>query len=229
MIFYSIRRASTSTSRIQSKSSNVRKFLDRQFRDSFVKLAREHDYRARSAFKLLEMNERMRIFRSGSTVLDIGAAPGSWSQVASQHVQPNGYVLGVDLLSIQPLSGVEFIQKADFTDPLVQDVIVERLNGRPVDCVLSDMAPNATGTKDFDHIRIVDLCRSVLDFVVNENSKIVLSHSATFLCKIWDGRLRNKLAEEIAEVFGPVKILKPQASRDNSAELYLFSRRVNQN
>ncbi|KAI6221799.1 RRNA methyltransferase 2, mitochondrial [Aphelenchoides fujianensis] len=227
MLPRTIGRSSSSMAGIRSKNQSVKKFLDRQFRDEYVKLAREHNYRARSAFKLLQMHEQMRIFQKGFTVLDVGAAPGSWSQVAQQLVQPDGYVLGVDLLPVEPLAGVDFIQKADFTHPHVQTAVRERLGGRPVDVVLSDMAPNSTGTKQIDHIRIVDLCRAVLRFVRRDApAGIKTSPSAVFLCKLWDGELRAELAAEIAEEFGPVKVLKPHSSRDHSAELYLFSRRM---
>ncbi|KAK0418123.1 hypothetical protein QR680_013384 [Steinernema hermaphroditum] len=150
-------------------SSATRQYLKRQMTDEFAQKAREHSYRARSAFKLLEMNQRYKIISQGDCVVDIGAAPGSWSQVAAEIVKPlkptgkQGFVVGVDLQPMLPIPGVVLLPQSDITAPSTHKKIKEALGGRVVDCVISDMAPNPTGDRAMDHTRIISLCRLALD------------------------------------------------------------------
>ncbi|CAD5208770.1 unnamed protein product [Bursaphelenchus xylophilus] len=211
---------------IRSKNRKIRDYLDRQLNDEFAKLAREHSYRARSAFKLLEIQNRWKIFEKGNTVLDVGAAPGSWSQVAYDCVQPTGYVLGVDLQPLKPLDGVEFLSKADIQNPSVQKAIIKRLGDRPVDCLISDMAPSPTGSRTADHERIIDLCETVVDLIRPENeSKLKISDKFVFLCKIWDGHRKIEFTKKLEKLFDNVRCIKPEASRSDSAEIFVLARR----
>ncbi|VDK58364.1 unnamed protein product [Anisakis simplex] len=174
---------------------------------------------------------------SGSVVVDVGCAPGSWCQVANEFVNQHkydnnddGYVLGIDLQPILPLSGVDLIQLADVRSPKTHRMIKERLKDRSVDVVLSDMAPNPSGDKALDHDRIVSLCEELIrlccDSATNNDDKpiIPLKRGGTLLCKIWDGQRKSELIELLKTKFTNVANIKPNASRDHSAELYLLAR-----
>ncbi|KAM3724643.1 rRNA methyltransferase 2 [Dirofilaria immitis] len=208
------------------KSAATLKYLERQWSDEFSKKAREHSYRARSAFKLLEINEKYKIIKPGMVVVDIGAAPGSWCQVVADIVQPNLYsdafVLGIDLQPIAPIMGVNFLDMSDITAQKTHENIKELLKGRSVDVVISDMAPNPTGDGGIDHERILSLCTTVLELSVKK-SIIPLVKNGTLLCKIWDGTRRDEFIERLKRDFGKVFIVKPKASRDHSAEIYLLA------
>lgn len=201
-------------------------WLTRHLRDPFVKAAKVESYRCRSAFKLLEMNERHQILRPGLRVLDCGAAPGAWSQVAVQRVNaagtdpsaPVGFVLGVDLLHIFPLEGATFLCPADVTDPRTFRKIQELLPGGRADVILSDMAPNATGICGLDHDRLISLCLSLLDMVPD-----VLHPRGTFLCKTWAGSQSHRLQKRLTEEFQNARTVKPEASRKESSEVYLLA------
>lgn len=161
-------------------------------------------------------------------MLDVGAAPGSWSQVAKQHIGSDGYVIGVDLQPIQPLEGVKFITRADIREVNVQQAILNCLEGRTIDCLISDMAPSPTGAKDVDHERIIDLCRTCLSLIQPDNNLVLpTSPTLTFVCKIWDGRLRKSFGEEVGLLFDQVKFIKPEASRSDSAEMFMIARKLN--
>ncbi|KAM4878150.1 rRNA methyltransferase 2, mitochondrial isoform 2-T2 [Thomomys bottae] len=201
-------------------------WLMRHLKDPFVKAAKVESYRCRSAFKLLEMNKRHELLRPGLRVLDCGAAPGAWSQVAVQRVNatgtdprsPVGFVLGVDLLHILPLEGATFLCPADVTDPRTLQRILEQLPGRSADVILSDMAPNATGIRALDHDKLISLCFTLLDMAAD-----ILSPGGTMLCKTWAGSQSQKLQKRLAIEFQNTKILKPEASRKESAEVYFLA------
>uniref|UniRef100_A0A8D1RL75 rRNA methyltransferase 2, mitochondrial n=2 Tax=Sus scrofa TaxID=9823 RepID=A0A8D1RL75_PIG len=203
-------------------------WLARHLKDPFVKASKVESYRCRSAFKLLEMNERHRILRPGLRVLDCGAAPGAWSQVAVQRVNaagtdataPVGFVLGVDLLHILPLEGATFLCPADVTDPRTFQRIRDLLPGGKADVILSDMAPNATGIRGLDHDRLISLCLSLLDMAPD-----VLHPGGAFLCKIWAGSQSHRLQKRLTEAFQNTRTVKPAASRKESSELYLLATR----
>ncbi|XP_076996558.1 rRNA methyltransferase 2, mitochondrial isoform X2 [Tamandua tetradactyla] len=198
----------------------------RHFKDPFVKAAKVESYRCRSAFKLLEVNERHQILRPGLRVLDCGAAPGAWSQVAVQKVNaagtdpgaPVGFVLGVDLLHIFPLEGATFLCPADVTDPRTPQRIRELLPGQRADVILSDMAPNATGIRELDHDRLISLCLSLLDMAPD-----VLQPGGTILCKTWAGSQSHRLQKRLTEEFRKTRAVKPDASRKESSETYLLA------
>ncbi|VDK87983.1 unnamed protein product [Onchocerca ochengi] len=208
------------------KSTATLKYLQRQWSDEFSKKAREHSYRARSAYKLLEINEKYKIIEPGMVVVDVGAAPGSWCQVVADIVQPNLYddafILGIDLQPIVPISGVNFLDLSDITAQKTHENMKKLLNGRSVDVVISDMAPNPTGDGGIDHERILSLCSTVLELSVKK-SVIPLVKNGTLLCKIWDGPRREEFIERLKRDFGKVYTVKPKASRDHSAEVYLLA------
>ncbi|KAB1263126.1 rRNA methyltransferase 2; mitochondrial [Camelus dromedarius] len=201
-------------------------WLTRHLRDPFVKAAKVESYRCRSAFKLLEMNQRHQILRPGHRVLDCGAAPGAWSQVAVQRVNaagtdpsaPVGFVLGVDLLHIFPLEGANFLCPADVTDPRTVQRIRELLPGGRADVILSDMAPNATGIRALDHDKLISLCLSLLDMAPD-----ILPPGGTFLCKTWAGSQSRRLQKRLTEEFQNTRTVKPEASRKESSEVYLLA------
>ncbi|XP_053411579.1 rRNA methyltransferase 2, mitochondrial isoform X1 [Nycticebus coucang] len=201
-------------------------WLMRHLRDSFVKAAKVESYRCRSAFKLLEVNEKHQILRPGLRVLDCGAAPGAWTQVAVQRVNsagtdpssPIGFVLGVDLLHIFPLEGATFLCPANVTDPRTFQRVLELLPGGRADVILSDMAPNATGIRDLDHDRLINLCLSLLDMAPD-----ILHPGGTFLCKTWAGSQSHLLQKRLTEEFHNIRIIKPEASRKESSEVYFLA------
>ncbi|XP_065589069.1 rRNA methyltransferase 2, mitochondrial [Cyrtonyx montezumae] len=202
-------------------------WLERQWRDPYVKAARQQRYRCRSAFKLLEIDDKLHILRPGLSVLDCGAAPGAWSQVAVERVNalgtdpaaPTGFVLGVDLLRISPLEGAVFLSQADITDPSTQRAIQNLLPAEKVDVILSDMAPNATGIKELDHQKLITLCLGLVSL-----SESILKRKGTVLCKFWDGHESRVLQNKLKELFQEVRTIKPQASRKDSSESYYLAR-----
>ncbi|KAL4677906.1 hypothetical protein H8959_020580, partial [Pygathrix nigripes] len=216
----------TAGSRCKSRTGAEHLWLTRHLRDPFVKAAKVESYRCRSAFKLLEVNERHQILRPGLRVLDCGAAPGAWSQVAVQKVNaagtdpssPVGFVRGVDLLHIFPLEGATFLCPADVTDPRTSQKILEVLPGGRADVILSDMAPNATGFQDLDHDRLISLCLTLLSMTPD-----ILQPRGTFLCKTWAGSQSHRLQRRLTEEFQNVRIIKPEASRKESSEVYFLA------
>ncbi|KHN86935.1 Putative ribosomal RNA methyltransferase F45G2.9 [Toxocara canis] len=166
---------------------------------------------------------------SGSVVVDVGSAPGSWCQVAAELVNKEeyeeAYVLGIDLQPMVSIANVDLIPLADITSPQTHDQIRQFLNGRSVDTVLSDMAPNPSGDGKVDHERIVTLCEHLLNLCCGDAPVIPLKKGGTFLCKIWDGQRKAELIELLKSHFYFVHNVKPEASRDHSAELYLLARK----
>ncbi|CAG5129039.1 unnamed protein product [Candidula unifasciata] len=206
-------------------SSNV--WLQRQRKDIYVKQAGKENYRCRSAYKLLQINDRFQILKPGHIVIDCGAAPGSWCQVAAQKVNsicsypsaPKGLVIGVDIQNMAPIDGVHLLQASDFTVKETQCKITEILQGQLADVILSDMAPRATGLKSHNHDIIVGLCFSVLRFSLN-----VLKEGGTLVCKLWMGGDQPRLENAMNSVFDNVRFVKPDASRDDSAEVFILGR-----
>ncbi|KAJ1372159.1 hypothetical protein KIN20_034238 [Parelaphostrongylus tenuis] len=231
------------TSRLfSSKSkSNTAKYLRRQMTDEFSVKAREHSYRCRSAFKLIEIDDRYDILQPGNIVLDVGCAPGSWSQVVVERCQlisknSPGYLLGIDLQVVSPIPGADILSMSDITSPKTHEIIVKKLNGRSVDVVLSDMAPSPTGDNATDHLRLTEMCRAVFHLFASQTTNSTtnnasrnisspifqLSNNGKFLCKMWDGTERQPFMLELLTYFKQVRTVKPKSSRDSSAELYLL-------
>ncbi|XP_061212979.1 rRNA methyltransferase 2, mitochondrial [Neopsephotus bourkii] len=215
------------TVRLLKKTGTEHWWLERHMKDPFVKAAKQQHYRCRSAFKLLEIDDKLHVLRPGLSVLDCGAAPGAWSQVAVERVNalgadpavPTGFVLGVDLLRIAPLEGAVFLSQADIADPNTLRTIQSLLPAEKVDVILSDMAPNATGIKELDHQKLISLCLGLLKV-----SQSILKPKGTLLCKFWDGHESRLLQNRLKEQFQDVRTIKPQASRKDSAESYYLAR-----
>lgn len=193
-----------------------KRWLTRQANDPYVKQARSQGYRARAAFKLIELDQRERLFRPGQKIVDLGAAPGSWSQVARERIGPAGRVIALDLLPMDPLPGVDFIQ-GDFreTDVLKR---LESLVGGPVDLVLSDMAPNLSGIAAADQARSMDLAELALQFAVEW-----LSPEGRFVVKLFHGEGFDAFVSAARARFRKVRLRKPAASRKQSRETYLVA------
>jgi len=185
-------------------------------RDNYVRRARSEGMRSRAAYKLEQLDRRDRLLRPGMVVVDLGAAPGGWSQYVARRLSGRGRVLAVDLLDMDPIAGVEFI-RGDFTDTQVVAGLRERLGETPVDLVLSDMAPNISGIAGSDQARAMALCEAALYF-----ARQVLAPGGKLLVKAFQGAGFDELRREMGDYFGRVLIRKPEASRSRSRELYLL-------
>jgi len=195
-------------------------WLERQLNDPYVARARREGFRSRAAYKLIEIDDKQGLLRLGASVVDLGAAPGGWSQVAARRVgaaEGRGRVVAIDLLEMQPVVGVEFL-RLDFLDPVAPDAIKERLGGA-ADLVLSDMAANATGHRATDHLKIMALAEAAAEL-----ARDVLKPGGAFLCKVLQGGTETTLLARLKQDFASVKHVKPAASRADSAELYLLAR-----
>ena len=184
--------------------------------DPYVQLARKEGWRSRAAFKLMEIDDRDKLLRSGEVVVDLGATPGGWSQVAARRVGAGGLVLALDLLDMEPIHGVDFIQ-GDFRDEEILAKLEEKLAGRPLGLVMSDMAPNMSGVPLVDQARIMHLAELGLDFC-----RAHLKPEGAFLVKVFQGTDYEAFLRSMREVFKAVVVRKPDASRGRSAELYLL-------
>jgi len=195
------------------------RWLQRQLNDPYVAAAKRQGLRSRAAFKLMEIDDAHGLLKSGQCVVDLGAAPGGWSQVAAEKVMGpgGGRVIALDLAEMEPIAGVEFLQ-LDFTAANAHEILAKQLSGRPVDLVLSDMAAPATGHKQTDHLRIVALCEAAFDF-----AGTVLAPDGAFLCKVLQGGTEQRLLSELKRCFKRVRHVKPRASRAGSAELYVLA------
>jgi 23S rRNA (uridine2552-2'-O)-methyltransferase len=197
-----------------SKSS--KDWMREHLEDSYVQKAQKDGYRSRAAYKLLEVNQKDKLFKTGMTVVDLGSAPGSWSQIAAQLVGANGMVLASDILPMDALPNVHFIQ-GDFREDEVFNKLLDTLNGRPVDLVISDMAPNIGGNAS-DQPRAMYLCELALDFALR-----VLKPNGQFLVKVFQGEGYEEYRKTIMDNFTGLKSRKPEASRARSREMYLLA------
>jgi 23S rRNA (uridine2552-2'-O)-methyltransferase len=203
----------------KGRSLSSKLWLERQLNDPYVGRARREGLRARAAYKLIEIDDKHRLLKSGARVVDLGAAPGGWSQVAAKRVglaQGRGRVVAIDLLEMAPIAGVDFVRR-DFLDPRTPDEIKALLGG-PADVVLSDMAANATGHRKTDHLKIMALAEAAAEF-----AREVLAPGGAFLCKVLQGGTEGTLLAALKRDFAAVKHVKPAASRADSAELYLLA------
>lgn len=206
------------TARGRSKSSV--KWLQRQLNDPYVQRAQQEGYRSRAAFKLIEMNEKLNVLRPGAHVVDLGAAPGGWMQVAAElcKAETSGSVIvGLDLIDIMAPPHTRFMQ-GDFTDDDAPDKLRALMGIPAVDVVLSDMAPNTTGHAPTDHLRIMNLCEMAFDFALE-----VLNPGGAFVAKTLQGGTESQLLARMKQHFTVVKHLKPKASRADSAEMYVVA------
>jgi len=212
----------------RGRSASSRAWLERQLNDPYVARARREGYRSRAAYKLAEIDDKHHLFKPGARVVDLGAAPGGWSQLAAKRVGVDagerrvgadarkGRVVAVDILAMAPIPGVDFMQ-LDFLDPAAPDHLKDLLGG-PADVVLSDMAANTTGHRKTDHLKIMALAEAAADF-----AREVLAPGGAFLCKVLQGGTEATLLAALKRDFSSVKHIKPAASRTDSAELYLLA------
>lgn len=202
----------------RGRSASSQRWLQRQLNDPYVAESKRLGYRSRAAFKLIEIDDRFKLLTKGQRVVDLGAAPGGWTQVAVQRVgaPEKGQVVGLDILPIDPIPGAALLQ-ADFTEAEAPDLLKAKLGG-PVDVVLSDMAASSTGHKKTDHIRIVMLAELALDFAFE-----VLAPDGAFVAKVFQGGSERDLLQPLRQAFRQVRHFKPPASRSESAETYVIA------
>ncbi len=215
--------------KIKSKSKKINKaWLHDHLTDTYVKLAQKEGYRARAAYKLKEIDEALDLLRPGQTVVDLGAAPGAWSQYVRRKFAPksaggggaasgalDGTIIAMDILAMEPIDGVTFVQ-GDFHDESTVRRLDELLGGRPVDVVVSDLAPNLSGIASSDSARVAHLVELAVEFAQRH-----LAANGALVCKVFHGSGHSQLAELFKRSFRVVKPIKPKASRDRSAETFL--------
>jgi 23S rRNA (uridine2552-2'-O)-methyltransferase len=199
----------------RSKTSNA--WLAEHFNDEFVKRARKEGYRSRAVYKLQEIDQRDRLLKPGMTVVDLGAAPGAWSQYLVERVGRSGRVIGLDILPMEALPGVEVLQ-GDFTEETTLKALLDALGGRPVDLVISDMSPNISGVDNADKARAMYLSELAMDFAAQ-----VLKPGGAFVMKVFQGSGFSELYKVIQGKFTRVVSRKPKASRARSAEIYVLA------
>jgi 23S rRNA (uridine2552-2'-O)-methyltransferase len=195
------------------------RWLQRQLNDPYVEEAKRQGFRSRAAFKLIEIDDKHRLLKPGGVVIDLGAAPGGWSQVAAERVKAEGKgtVVAADLSDIEPVPGVTFLQ-VDITDAEAPDLIREALGGEPADVVLSDMAAASTGHRQTDHLRVIALAEAALDIAED-----TLKPGGVYLAKMLQGGASGDLLARLRQGFAKVAHIKPKASRQDSAEVYVLA------
>ena len=200
------------------KNKISKNWVNKQKRDIYVRQSKVDGYRARSAYKLIEIDKKFKIFKNGMFILDIGAAPGSWSQYASKTIK-NGKIISIDLKEISPIDNGIHI-KGDFTEPDIQEKIKENLT-KEFDVVMSDMAVNTTGVKNLDSIQTGELCKEAMTF-----SKKVISSKGCFISKIFMGSTFNEIVALGKKIFKEVKVFKPLSSRKESKESFIICKKI---
>ena len=200
----------------KGRDTGSQRWLERQLNDPYVRAAKEQGWRSRAAFKLIELDDRFKLIKPGTRVVDLGAAPGGWTQVALQRGGPRAKVVGLDLLAMDPIPGATILQ-GDFQDEAAEQAVLAALDGQ-ADLVLSDMAPNTTGHGATDHLRIMALAELALDFAIK-----VLAPGGGFVCKVFQGGSERALLDALKQRFAVVRHAKPPASRKDSSELYVVA------
>ncbi|PPC86034.1 MAG: rRNA methyltransferase [Hyphomicrobium sp.] len=214
------RQLRTNVKTAHKRSASSARWLDRQLNDPYVAAAKRDGFRSRAAYKLKEIDARYHILKSGQRVIDLGAAPGGWSQIAADRVKSlegKGQVIAIDYLGVDPIPGVVILE-LDFTDPTAEDLLKSHLRDGVADLVLSDMAAPTTGHTKTDHMRIMGLAETAGAFAVD-----VLSPGGAFLCKVLQGGTERELLDGLKKNFSLVRHVKPPASRSDSAELYVLA------
>ena len=204
-----------------ARSTSSARWLQEHFADPYVQKAQQDNYRGRAVYKLQEINEKNHIIRPGMTIIDLGAAPGSWCQYTTQQLAGQGKLIALDLLTIQPLDNVTFIQ-GDFQDEHILAQLIATIPENGVDLILSDMAPNFGGNRHVDILKTMSLSELVLDFTLQ-----FLKPNGTLLMKLFHGAGFDALIQQIRTYFGTVMIRKPLASRNRSRETYLLAKNYN--
>ncbi|MAY41999.1 MULTISPECIES: 23S rRNA (uridine(2552)-2'-O)-methyltransferase RlmE [unclassified Neptuniibacter] len=201
-----------------AKSTSSERWLKEHFDDQYVKKAKEHGYRSRASFKLIELDEKDKLFKSGMTVVDLGAAPGGWSQIAAERVGDRGRVVASDILPMDGMAGVEFVQ-GDFTEEEVLNQILSALGEEPADLVISDMAPNMSGMSAVDQPAAMYLVELALDM-----AREVLKPGGNFVAKVFQGEGFDQYLLDMRKSFNKVVTRKPDSSRARSREVYLLGK-----
>ena len=202
-----------------ARSRSSGRWLSEHFADEYVKQAQAQGYRSRAVYKLKELDEREALIRPGMVVVDLGAAPGGWSQYAAGRIGKNGVIIALDILPVEELPNVTFIQ-GDFRENAILEQLMEVLAGRPVDLVLSDMAPNMSGNRIVDQARGMHLAELAL-----ETTREILKPGGDYVTKLFQGPDVDGYVRSARELFAKVSVRKPKASRDRSPEVYLVGRR----
>ena len=205
-----------------TKSKN-RDWIKQHIKDPYVKQSQKDGYRSRASYKLLEIVEKERMIRPGMTVVDLGSAPGGWSQVASRLVGHEGRVHALDILPMDPIAGVDFIQ-GDFTEQDITDDLLLLIGNRPVDLVISDMAPNLTGAKAVDQPAMMHLAELAIDLTGQ-----IMKPEGVFIAKLFQGEGFDQFVRHVRTVFNTVSLKKPDASRAKSREVYLVAKGLKAN
>ena len=200
----------------KDRTVSSKRWLERQLNDPYVHAAKAKGFRSRAAFKIVELDDKYRFLKKGARILDLGAAPGGWSQIAAERVGPTGRVVAMDILEMEPIDRVTIFQ-ADMLDADTPALLVEALGG-PADVVLTDMAAPTTGHRATDHLRTTALLEAALDM-----AEEVLKPGGTFVGKAFQGGAANELLQRMKKSFTTVKHVKPPASRSESVELYLVA------
>ncbi len=203
-----------------NKSGSSQRWLTEHLNDSYVKQAKSEGFRSRSVYKLVEIQKKDRIIRPGGIVIDLGAAPGGWSQYAKKKVGTDGCVIALDVLSFKPIDGVNIL-KGDFTEQQTLDILMEIIGNRSVDLVLSDMAPNISGIKSVDQAKAMYLAELALDLAQNV---LIKNGNGVFLVKVFQGTGYDDYLRMVREKFNTVVVRKPAASRPRSREVYLLAK-----
>lgn len=201
--------------RDKTMKHSSRRWVERQLNDPYVAEAKRQGYRSRAAFKIIEMDQQLHLFKPGMLVVDLGAAPGGWSQVAAQK---KAKVIALDILPMEPVPDVTFLHM-DFMDEDAPEALIAAMGGQPADLVMSDIAPNTIGHKQTDHLRIMGLIELAYDFAIQ-----VLKPGGTFVAKVFQGGTQGELLKQMKLDFETVKHIKPPASRKESAEQYVVAR-----
>ena len=201
-----------------TKRPGSSRWLQRQKKDPYVKQAHQSHYRSRAVYKLAEIDEKDHLFHKGQTVIDLGAAPGSWSQYVIEHISPSGRLISIDILPLEPINN-SLIIKGDFTEQETYEQCLEALEGQKADLVISDMAPNISGIKDSDQARSLYLAELARDLAFQ-----VLRPGGDLLIKLFQGSGADEFRKELKEHFDKIVNRKPRASRDDSREFYILAR-----
>ena len=217
---FNSRHLKTRLKKVKGRRASSTKWLQRQLNDPSVSEAHRLGYRGRAAFKIMQLDDQFHFFKAGKRVVDLGCAPGGWSQVAVKRVHStpeNPLVVGMDLLPAQPIEGAKLVQM-DFTTDEAPAKLQELLNGHKADIVMSDMAANTTGMHSIDHLRIMGLLEMAYDFACQ-----ILNPNGVFIAKIFQGGTENQFLAEMKKRFAVVKHAKPDASRKDSSEVYVVA------